>query len=188
MDGVPADGLDGAHEGPRPWVRLLARWIDYHLATIPLTMLFFQAGVIDGLIGSSLREMIPETAWMILPLIMWIPIEAGMLSTWGATPGKALLATRVTDGVGGTPRFGTALYRSGFVWCQGVAAGIACIIPFTASAAYVDLVRKNSTRWDRATGLVVTHAKLSPLRVVAIVLVCLVLAICDYVSYMPQAI
>ncbi|MFQ5809415.1 MAG: hypothetical protein ACE5JM_07340, partial [Armatimonadota bacterium] len=48
-----ADPVGGTGHGPRPWVRLVARWIDFHVAWFALMPLFLLIGSINALVGLS---------------------------------------------------------------------------------------------------------------------------------------
>jgi hypothetical protein len=116
-DNTPVD------TAPHPWRRLLARWIDLSLFTV-------LAAVAMSRIG------------FLLALLLWIPVEAMFLSSWGYTPGKWLTGMRVCNKHGRLLSFDRALNRSFLVWLKGLALGIPFFSWITMLVAYFKL--KNS--------------------------------------------
>ena len=148
---APADQIL-VHTKPRPWVRFFARQVDYML------------------IGSALGVMIAESAPHMLGMprlilgmvvmINWVFIEAYLLSSWGSTPGKWLLASRV--GKPGAKRltYGEALWRSYRVLLRGLGFGIPIVSLITQISAFSELRRNGETSWDRDGNATVMHGKL----------------------------
>ncbi len=158
---------------PSPTARLLARLVDYGL----YTALYY--GVL------CLRE-VPYNAALLLSVnpLLWLPmvaIEAWMLSTWGTTPGKALMGIRVTT-FGEAPRLGymRALMRSLMVFTLGMGVMMPQIMPLMIAFSYWVLRRRGITGWDaRCSTLPVQKVPALPSRYVLAVIslyVCAVLA------------
>ncbi len=126
---------------PSPVARLLARFVDYGL----YTMLFYSV--------LYLRE-VPYDAALLLSVnpLLWLPmvaLEAGLLSTWGTTPGKALMGIRITT-FGDAPRLGylRAFMRSLMVFTLGMGVMMPQLLPIMLAFEYWMLRRRGITPWD----------------------------------------
>ena len=82
-------------------------------------------------------------------LLVWIPVEAWLLSSWGYTPGKWLTGTRIRDVTGGHLSFDKAMHRAFLVWFRGLGLGIPLVWLFTMPYAYFKLKYTGMTSWDR---------------------------------------
>lgn len=162
--GVTEEGR--AHVEPRPWRRYFARAIDTVIA-IALALLFLLLVRPDYIVDD------PEgTGIAIFALFCWIFVEAILLSAYGATPGKAILATSVQASTGRNPRLAQALSRSVRVWFFGLGLGFPIITFVTMLAGYIRLSKNGVTSWDEATALTVVHRPLkAPQIAVAVALV-----------------
>ncbi len=136
---------------PSPVARLLARFVDYGL----YTMAFY--GVL------YLRE-VPYDAALLLSVnpLLWLPmvaLEAGMLSTWGTTPGKALMGIRVTT-FGDAPRLSylRAFMRSLMVFTLGMGVMVPQLLPIMLAFEYWMLRRRGITPWDARCSTLPTQA------------------------------
>ncbi len=126
---------------PSPVARLLARLVDYALYTV--------------LYGAFIQlRGIPYDATLLLTVnpLLWLPmlvLEAWLLSTWGTTPGKAVLGIRLTT-FGDAPRlsFLRALLRSLMVFSFGMAFMIPQLLPIMLVFEYWMLRRRGITLWD----------------------------------------
>lgn len=129
----------------RPWVRYWARWLD--------CMIFAVA------VGIVFSDYVPTNEWVagFVIVLAWLPVEAALLSTWGTTPGKWLLATEVRTEAGDVPGFLVALRRSLDVWVRGLGLGLGIISLFTCIAAYRRLKETRTTAWDATAQTVVRH-------------------------------
>lgn len=135
----------------RPWVRWLARTIDilfgYLLFGIALVFVYPD--------GIDLPDVIVAMGF----LFAWVFVEALLLASFGSTPGKWLLNTRVIAQDGENPSFPKALRRSLGVWWRGLGLGLPLIGLITQISSYSKLKEDGITPWDRAAGLMVTHRK-----------------------------
>src|SRR5215470_14679409 len=77
----------------RPWVRYWARTIDGVLIGSVLAVPF------DFFFPEEAQSRVAVQLTQFAALALWIPIEALLLTTFGSTPGKALLRVRVSDKV-----------------------------------------------------------------------------------------
>jgi uncharacterized RDD family membrane protein YckC len=146
----------------RPGVRFWARYFDYFLFA-------FVFGFVFGIIEPSVVQ-IPEIVLSMLLIFIWIFIESYLLSSWGTTPGKWLLKTTVRDSAGKKLSFSNALKRAFTVWWRGMALGIPIIIIITLIISYNKLKKDGITPWDSEGNFVITHEKISGLRILVTVL------------------
>jgi hypothetical protein len=151
----------------RPWVRYWARLIDLYLFSIG-------CGFAIGLLA---RDWITSQAdGFLLALVfifVWCFVEPIFLSTWGTTPGKALLRVTVRKSDGSMLDYGLALSRSFDVWFRGYGLGIPLISFVTVLMAYEKLKKNGITSWDQSRDLRVSHEKIGVVRVIlALLLFC----------------
>lgn len=142
----------------RPWVRYWARYIDmYYMAAliIMLQKIFFPTRQLDLNIA---------TVGM---YIIWILLEAQLLATWGTTPGKWLLKTKVRDANNNKLSLKTALSRAFLVWFMGL--GMTVLSPITEVIAYSELVNNGVTAWDKRLNCNVIHEDFGSERIPLIV-------------------
>lgn len=140
---------------PRPWIRFWARMIDYSLF---IFVIGFVVGYFDLSLGpvSSFSGMIAIFAWSF--------VEAFLLATWGATPGKWLLKVTVRDEDHHKLSFSESMNRSFSVWWLGMGAGIPIVSLITMIVAAVKLNSKGATTWDQRSKLRVMHGKVGLIR------------------------
>lgn len=143
----------------RPWVRFWARMFDVALFSLPagflLGALFPNAFVepgIDQLLGLLLQ-------------FLWVFVEAGLLSAFGTTPGKALFRISLIKTVKGGFDYGDGLSRSLKVWWRGLGIGFPIVTLITMVVAYSKLSNNRRTTWDADEGVIVKHGEIGPLRV-----------------------
>jgi len=89
------------------WFRALARFCDYSL--------FFMA---LGAVTLFLPYFYGPLFYYFLALgipVLWVPVEAALISKWGTTPGKALFGLSVRDAAGRKLSYGSALRWSIFL-------------------------------------------------------------------------
>ncbi|MBL4596510.1 MAG: RDD family protein [Robiginitomaculum sp.] len=147
----------------RPWVRFWARSLDVYI----FALIF---GLVFGLFFNL--ENVPDILFGMIALVVWVFIEAVLLSSWGTTPGKWLLKVRVQDH-GAKLEFSKALNRSFYVWFRGLGFGIPIITLFTQSTSYDRLKKQGITPWDEKGGLKVSHKKIGFVRITFAVLIVL---------------
>jgi hypothetical protein len=152
----------------RPWVRYWARFVDIVVAVVG-------AWVILAVAWPSYFA--TETSGYgagFLALFIWVFVEALLVSSWGTTPGKALMrvSLRTTDGE--NLPFDRALARAFRVWFFGLGIGFPVITVITTLVAYNKLKKNGRTSWDAALGIDVRHEAISAARWAAVVIVLLV--------------
>ncbi len=160
---LPARKFKPSGPQVRPWVRFWARTTD--------DILF---GV---LCGTILVFTFPEVLAMnevllgMLLAFIFIFFEAAMLSTWGTTPGKALLNVCLRKKNGMKPYYGEALTRAFNVWFRGEGLGIPLILLFTRMHAHGKLTKEGITSWDRDGEFTVVHKKVGVVRIIAAIVI-----------------
>ncbi len=132
-----------------PWIRFLARYVDYSLFF--LVLLLSRKWLHGELPLGHYEYFIP------FEFFVWIPVEALLLSLWGTTPGKFFLKTRLKAGKRGKLEWICALRRSFSVWFRGLGMGIVGVNVFCMLTAYNRLRMMQITTWDRDEHVVVTH-------------------------------
>lgn len=132
-----------------PWIRCIARFFDYSLFFL---LLLYSRKLFSGQLPFGRYEhFIP------FEYFCFIPIEALLLFTWGTTPGKWLLKTKLKLGKKERFDFMTALRRSFAVWVRGLGMGIVGLNFFCLAIAYQKLKLLQITSWDRDDFVKVTH-------------------------------
>src|SRR5699024_3693165 len=102
---------------PRPWRRFFARFIDLYMFGAILG--FTIASVAPNLLMTESFELL----FGVSLLFVWILIESVLLASFGNTPGKWLLNTRVVTDAGQKLGFDQAFSRSIMVWWRGMGLG-----------------------------------------------------------------
>ena len=135
-----------------PWQRFLARFTDYSLLNL---LIIFLRYIFSGHFSLLHFEYIAP-----LQFLVWVPIEAVLLSKWGYTPGKFLLRTKVRSSFGKKIDFSKALRRSFSVWVKGIGLGIPILSIFVMLYSYFKLKTVGITSWDKEEHIHVTHEPL----------------------------
>ena len=160
-----------------PWRRFFARTVD--LWTLGLVLLYLFARLIGHIAGTYLPVQYETQllsiftnplTWAIILSLIWVPVEAGLLTMFGTTPAKWLFGIRVLAQDGNRLSIGKALERSILVLIQGLGLGIPIVALFTQLFAYSRLTKTGTTLWDRSTDAVVTHQEWGFFRTVACVI------------------
>ena len=141
-----------------PWIRLIARFVDYSL--------FFQGLLILRKLFSGHLPFGPFEKLVPFEFFVWIPIEALLLYTWGTTPGKWFLKTHLQFGRRKRPEFIVALRRSVSVWFRGLGMGIPVLNAVCLLVAYNRLKFFQITSWDRDDHVHVYHDPLPRWRLI----------------------
>ncbi len=151
----------GALSIARPWVRFFARHIDIYIFSLIVGMFIgiFQASLLASDIVISMFS-----------LLLWILVEAALLSTWGTTFGKWLLRVSIKDNEGKKLTFSAALKRSFLVYFKGLGMGLPVVSLCTLITAHTELTRKGITTWDRDNHFQIIHQKISVFRTIVAVL------------------
>ena len=135
----------------RPWVRFWARFVDdlvLMLAMMPFLYQFENE-------GASL----PHLLVIIFTSAIYILLEAGLLATWGYTPGKWLFNVSVRRPDGGKLSFSWALNRAFSVWFVGRGFNLPVLSLILPVMAYNRLKKAGKTYWDSVCGIEVRHKR-----------------------------
>lgn len=143
----------------RPIVRYLARFFDlslFSLFLITLVSVFSPRFVVES----------SGIAIFIFSLVLYILVEASILSIFGNTLGKTILNAKLRMVNGDPIDFFTALKRSIFVTAAGMGFGIPIINFICFYFSYFDLKKNGRSTWDNQIGTVVLYGKVSVARVI----------------------
>jgi uncharacterized RDD family membrane protein YckC len=149
-----------ASTGELAWRRYLARLVDFFLFAALVGM-----GI--SITVPGVAEWIADGRGTLLGLgiaLAFIPLEAWMLASSGATPGKRLFALRVRTVDGSPLTFERAFQRSARVYFLGQAFGIPILTQIANLFALDRFRRTGSTLWDEQCGTIVEHGELTPAR------------------------
>ncbi len=155
-----------------PWIRFLARGIDYSLFFL---LLLASRKIFHGQLPFGKYENLVPFEYFI-----WIPIEALFLSTWGKTPGKWFLKTKLRAGKKERLDYMTALRRSFSVWFRGLGLGIPVVNFFCLLMAYQKLKIFHITSWDRDDHIALIHAPVGRWRIYVAVFIAATGILCYY--------
>lgn len=167
----------------RPWVRLLARGVDFALFLLLCDMFVILCAIIaphtlpqtDGKI--FLHLLVLKQTYPLLYLILvgaiWILPETWLLTAFSTTPGKWLFKIKIEHQNGLRIPPSAAFARSFKVWWYGQAAGIPGISLLTYCIAYRRLTRNSITSWDKEERFIISHQVLGLARIIVILLVIL---------------
>jgi uncharacterized RDD family membrane protein YckC len=166
--------IDIKPEDIRPWVRYWARHCDY-------IIFFLLVGIVGGLIAPSIMHTVfsneHEAGFSLLLIFLYTFFEAGLLSTWGYTPGKWLLGISVRDKEGNKLSYDKAFTRAIKVWWRGMGIGFPIVYFFTQISANRRLTNNGITSWDKDGLINVKHYKLNPFKIIIVVIIYVILII-----------
>jgi TPR repeat protein/uncharacterized RDD family membrane protein YckC len=154
---VPAKADEALH----PWRRFFARTVDLFFLAIP-----FYAALVFGLISvlpANADKIVgalgnPIVA-AVLAYLLWVPVEAALLSNIGTTPAKWVFGISVRKANGQKLTFAEALRRAIFVCIYGDGFGVPFVALFTRAFAYDKLKKTATTKWDTIAGSAVQHSQ-----------------------------
>jgi hypothetical protein len=129
-----------------PWRRYFARAIDTALL-VPVFSLI--TGILP--IGPT------DYRFNIMVIAFAILAHAALQSSWGSTPGKAMLGYKVRTRNGDKLSFKQAIDREARIAWHGLGLGIPLYSVYTQFKAFSNLNNTGETSWDKADDLVVTH-------------------------------
>ncbi|MFK9091028.1 RDD family protein [Bacillus salipaludis] len=142
----------------RPFVRYLARFFD--LSLFSLVLMTFVSIFSPKFILESSGIFI-----FMLSLILYVLVEASILSIFGNTLGKSILNARLRTTNGETLNFLTALKRSIFVTAAGMGFGVPFINFICFYYSYCDLKKNGKSTWDQQIGTVVLYGQVGLARI-----------------------
>jgi uncharacterized RDD family membrane protein YckC len=143
---------------PQPWLRFWARMVDY-LWFYAISLMILAAALPQEALAWLMKAIAAQAPVNSVLFLLFVPLEAWMLSRHGSTPGKSLLRIQVVRNDGRLPTYRQALVRSLLVFIRGYALGLGVINLFTMSWARVSLLTRGITSWDESTELRVEHGE-----------------------------
>jgi uncharacterized RDD family membrane protein YckC len=151
---------------PRPWLRFWARTLDRF-------WYFLLLGFAFNLFGLTNPQWLLDNTFLrivvgVLALLLYVPIEAWLLTRFGYTPGRALLRIQVRRLDGALPHFSQALRRSFQVFVKGFAMGLPIIDFIAMLLSRLSLLQRGTTSWDEANETRVEHGEPEPWRYVVL--------------------
>jgi|GEM_PF-433817 len=137
------------HQQPHPWRRFWARMLDY---VWYIGLIVFTLGVILGDSVTTWAEWVAKSyiPFEALVMMLYIPIEAWCLSTFGRTPGRILMKLQVESVDGNRASFKQALVRSVHVYVKGLGCWLPLLSLFMMSWSRIQLLRDGVSSWDKA--------------------------------------
>jgi uncharacterized RDD family membrane protein YckC len=160
--GPPRSSPEERSSPPRPWIRYWARMVDVALWSMV-------GGLLMAIFLPDLLDSTNEVGLGIVLLLGWVFVEALLLTSFGTTPGKALLRIAVTTDGGDKLPYGTALQRSFLVFIKGMGLGLPLISLIPMIVAHGNLSKSGRTTWDRDLDLRVVHREVGFVRGAAVV-------------------
>ncbi|SCA63460.1 Uncharacterized protein SCG7109_AP_00040 [Chlamydiales bacterium SCGC AG-110-M15] len=144
---------------PKPWLRYLARQFDLNIGFLLSAIAFPTLFISGGVYGAFFL------------LLIWSVIESVLMTTWGTTPGKALLGIQVLKKDHTKLSFANSFGRSFRVVMRGMCFGF----PFLSLGAMIlakwSLMKNGMTTWDRDGGFVVQHQNVDWIRIALVIAV-----------------
>lgn len=160
--------------GVRPWVRFWARAID----------LFLFGSLIVWAIASAFPWFyVTYGNQYIVPIVVyliWVFVEALLISKWGCTFGKWLLNTRVQNAEGSNLSYSKALKRAFLIFFYGEGLRIPIVTLVMNIISYKRLVEQGVTRWDEQEEVFVSHKQLDAPKVVLAIVLFVILPVVFY--------
>ena len=136
---------------PDPFRRFAARSLDFFI---------FQY-LVTPLVGPIDPSQPNQAALILLGIYLaWALIEAVLLATLGATPGKWLMRVEVTDVYGKRLNLMMSLRRALDVSIRGMGLGLPYLHVFAQLFGLYQLTGRGITPWDRSCGCVMKHGPL----------------------------
>ncbi|MEH7108509.1 RDD family protein [Bacillus sp. JJ1764] len=157
----------------QPLVRYLARLFD--LSLFSFILITFVSIFSPAFVFHSSAIFI-----FMLSLVLYILVEAVILSIFGNTLGKSLLNAKVKTVNGEPMDFLIALKRSIFVTAAGMGFGVPIINFICFLFSYTDLKKHGFSSWDKQLGTVVLYGQVSTSRLLFTALFPLALLIAGF--------
>ncbi len=164
----------------RPWVRFLARTIDFGIWTNLLDILWsiLSPDTYTVFLSKNIgNKLIVNISFYIL----WLFIEALLLSKAGYTLGKWLLKVKVINKNGEKLTYLNALKRAASVTIYGCALELPFLSTITYIISYNKLIKNGITKWDRDGDTLVYHGEYSTFRGIIAIFLFLLPALLSYI-------
>lgn len=142
----------------RPWMRYMARFLDYNIMFGILAFAAVQLGwASPGVFAATSPDVLTATGLWILSTYTWVFIEAWFLCRYGATFGKFLFNIRIVHQDGSLMTYKEALRRSLTVCFRGYGLGIFYLREMLCIMSFIALTQDGKTPWDEQQSLTVAH-------------------------------
>jgi len=135
----------------KPLTRFLARIIDYSLFYSLLVLPLFFASLFD-------HDLTHILAIVAIPLL-WVPLEALLLSLFGTTPGKAIFGIQVRNQQGQKLSIKHSLKRAFLVWLKGLGLNLPLANLFCGFRSFQAIKKEGRTSVDISLGAQIYHKK-----------------------------
>ena len=137
--------LGGHH---RPWRRFFARILDSIIMGCIVTYLFtFLVSILFD-IAPRREGRLTVLAWGYLCLLLYMPVEAFLISRFRTTPSKWAFGISVQNANGGNLSFGSAMKRVLLVAIIGEGCSVPVVTLVARLIAYNRLCKTGQTVWD----------------------------------------
>lgn len=157
------------NQAPQPWGRFFARLFDMLLYSIVLSIIISIAAIFLPFLDFFLSSQISATVLFSIIVICTMPVpEAFFISAFGTTPAKWICNIWVSNTSGNKLTLSESFSRSIRVMIEGMALGLPLIYLFTMIRARTQLSESGKTAWDRDGGFIVSHGRIGPIRIIAI--------------------
>jgi hypothetical protein len=152
----------------RPWLRFWARHFDYIFFVIIVSIILY---LINPRLATKLFSKDNEKLLTLFLIFLWTFIEAVLISKWGTTIGKWLLSISVRNQQDIKLDYNRAFGRAIKVYWRGMGIGFPIAYLITQIIAYNKLTKNGITTWDSDDSLIVNHEKLSPMKILIMILI-----------------
>jgi hypothetical protein len=154
----------GRTSEPKPWHRLAARMFDYAIFGLLLALLLSQLRS-AGFVGEETSHWLAHPLLApILVTVLFVPIEALLITSVGTTPGKWLFGVYLQFSISDAyarrdtrTQLARTSRRALRVWAEGVGCGFPLLAPILVAIAHERLLVHQETDWDFAEDCLVTH-------------------------------
>jgi uncharacterized RDD family membrane protein YckC len=143
--------------------RFWARWFDLYLYTG-----FWWLGM--WVVGQDIEAALLNPWLMFFQCVPWFAFEALLIHKFGTTPGKWLLGLQVANLDGSRLDLAASIRRVLRVMFSGVGFGWGLLAVFCQALSLFTAKRLGAPLWDHSGGHQVTASPLSPVRLVALVI------------------
>ena len=142
--------------------RFWARWFDLYLYSGFWWLAMWA-------VGQDIEAALLNPWVMFFQCVPWFALEALLIHKFGTTPGKWLLGLQVTNNDGTPLDLAAAIRRSLRVMFSGVGFGWGLLAVFCQALSLFTAKRLGAPLWDHSGGHQVIASPLSPVRLVALV-------------------
>ncbi|MDD5359181.1 MAG: RDD family protein [Sulfurovaceae bacterium] len=168
------DQIENYTLNKKAWLRYFARISDMFFMLILLISVMGFAFMILALIALKLFpsylfpwDMLSSLLVFVqtlLIIIVYLFIEAKIISKYGTTPFKKLLGISIVDINGEKLDYKTSLIRNLTLWLKGLGLTIPFISLIALIMSYNGYVEQGTTPWDKDNGVVVQYEPISTIR------------------------